>query len=321
MRRMSNLTVTETKRTTEQERIIGSVNGDSGGPTVLVLAGIHGNEQAGVKAVSEVIRKLKTDCPAFRGQVIGIRGNVTALKHGVRYVDEDMNRIWFPSVIETIRKTRENELESSERVELKRLLPLIDEILSSVEDTPVLFVDLHTFSAEGWMFMLTAPERKQTDLLSELQVPMVFGIEETLKGTALEYYKRRGLFSFGLEGGQHTHELTVYNTAASLMLLLYAAGCIDKKQVPDIERYREHLRDHTLNLPEKSELVYQHIIEPGDRFRMRPGFKNFQPVKKGEWLATDSEGKIHAQCDGYILMPLYQKQGNDGFFIIREHDS
>lgn len=72
-------------------------------------------------------------------------------------------------------------------------------------------------------------------------------------------------------------------------------------------------------LPERSELVYQHMIQPGDRFRMRPGFRNFQPVKEGEWLATDREGRIVAHCDGYLLMPLYQNQGNDGFFIVRRH--
>jgi succinylglutamate desuccinylase len=62
------------------------------------------------------------------------------------------------------------------------------------------------------------------------------------------------------------------------------------------------------------------MIEPGDDFRMRPGYQNFQPVKKGEWLANDQDGKIVARCDGYILMPLYQSQGDDGFLIIQEHE-
>lgn len=108
---------------------------------------------------------------------------------------------------------------------------------------------------------------------------------------------------------------------ASLMLLLCAAGSVDPQQVPVVEEYHEHLKSHTMSLPPEVELVYQHIIEPGDEFSMRPGYQNFQPIKKGEWLANDKYGKIYAETDGFILMPLYQKQGDDGFFIIKDQDS
>lgn len=320
---MSNLTATDNKSAIIAKRIIGSVEGRKQGPTVIFIAGIHGNEPASVEAVSDVINILQTIENRLKGRVIGIRANIKALERGVRYIDEDMNRIWFPSIIEKIRKKKETELVSSERIETKRLISTIEEYVfpSARKNSPTLFVDLHTFSADGWMFSMTSSVKKQVDLLSELYVPMVFGIEETLKGTALNYYQQQGLMSFGLEGGQHTDELTTYNTAASLMLLLNAAGCISREHIPDLKEYEDHLRDHTINLPQKTELVYQHIIEPGDNFEMRPGYKNFQPVKKGEWLATDREGKIYSECDGFILMPLYQEQGDDGFFIIREHDS
>ncbi|HLR24809.1 MAG TPA: hypothetical protein VK112_03005, partial [Fodinibius sp.] len=102
------------------------------------------------------------------------------------------------------------------------------------------------------------------------------------------------------------------------MLLLEALCCISEKSVRNMEEYRSYLKSYTQRLPVKTELVYQHIIEEGDRFEMQPGYKNFQPVKEGEWIAADQDGKILAQCDGYILMPLYQDQGDDGFFIIRE---
>jgi succinylglutamate desuccinylase len=51
---------------------------------------------------------------------------------------------------------------------------------------------------------------------------------------------------------------------------------------------------------------------------MHPGFTNFQKVKKGELLAHDNKGEIICPHVGLILMPLYQKQGEDGFFLIRE---
>ena len=41
-------------------------------------------------------------------------------------------------------------------------------------------------------------------------------------------------------------------------------------------------------------------------------------VKKGELIAKDKNGDIFSPANGRILMPLYQKQGEDGFFIIKE---
>ena len=51
---------------------------------------------------------------------------------------------------------------------------------------------------------------------------------------------------------------------------------------------------------------------------MKEGFKNFDRIEKGQLLATDRHGNILSPTDGLILMPLYQKQGENGFFIVRE---
>ncbi len=316
---MNKLATPETSKSVSDKRIIGSIEGDPDGPTVVVLGGMHGNEWAGVEAISNVVRTLDGVQPPINGQLLALRANISALEQNVRYIDEDMNRIWFPSVLDHVRNTPGDQLKSSERIELKSLLMILDDIKQN-SNGPVILADVHTFSADGWMFTITSSEPKQRKLLSNLHVPMVFGIEESLRGTALGYYQKQGLISFGLEGGQHKHQLTEYNTTASLMLLLQAVGCIEEQYVDEIKEYQKHLQSHTQYLPVETQLVYQHIIEPGDNFQMRPGYENFQPIKKGEWLASDQHGKIVARCDGYILMPLYQNQGNDGFFIIREHE-
>jgi succinylglutamate desuccinylase len=51
---------------------------------------------------------------------------------------------------------------------------------------------------------------------------------------------------------------------------------------------------------------------------MRPGYVNFQPIQQGEHLANDTTGPVLAPEDGLILMPLYQPQGSDGFFVVQE---
>ena len=50
---------------------------------------------------------------------------------------------------------------------------------------------------------------------------------------------------------------------------------------------------------------------------MRPGFRNLQPIRHGEQLANDLKGPILATETGRVLMPLYQSQGEDGFFVVK----
>jgi succinylglutamate desuccinylase len=71
-------------------------------------------------------------------------------------------------------------------------------------------------------------------------------------------------------------------------------------------------------LPKVTRLVHAHHIKPGDMFNMRPGYANFQKVNAGEHLADDIRGAILATQTSRILMPLYQAQGSDGFFLIKE---
>ncbi len=66
--------------------------------------------------------------------------------------------------------------------------------------------------------------------------------------------------------------------------------------------------------------MYVHPVKPVDEFKMKETriYKNFDPVRKNELLAYDKNGEVKSPYTGMILMPLYQEQGEDGFFIIRE---
>jgi len=66
------------------------------------------------------------------------------------------------------------------------------------------------------------------------------------------------------------------------------------------------------------EVRHRHAIMLEDGFQMEPGFRNFQPVRRGQVLARDRAGEITARETGHILLPLYQELGDDGFFLGRE---
>src|SRR5262249_56516502 len=77
----------------------------------------------------------------------------------------------------------------------------------------------------------------------------------------------------------------------------------------------ERARDR---LPPLIEALSRHAITDEHEFRMEPGFANIQRARAGELLARDRRGEIRAPHDGMVLLPLYQAQGDEGFFYGRE---
>ncbi|WP_245550413.1 succinylglutamate desuccinylase/aspartoacylase family protein [Gracilimonas tropica] len=303
------------------DRIIGDIQGDYPGPTIIAMAGIHGNEPSGIEATKHILKKIKDNKTSLHGRFLGLIGNIQALQEGKRFIDEDMNRIWFTSILDKIRRTPIAEILTAERRETKKVLEIVDPILESAgNENPVIFLDMHTFSAEDGLFVISTRDERNITLLAQLSVPLIFGIEKALHGTALKYFQNTGNIGFAFETGQHFSASARKNATAGLMCLLVASGVISASDIDDFPRYYDYLNAQTEALPHKVEFLYKHIIEPGDEFEMRPGFKNFDKVKKGQWLATDRHGKILAQRSGFVLMPLYQDQGEDGFFIVEECD-
>ena len=93
----------EENKTVAGERILCRMTSDKPGPTVVFFGGIHGNEPAGVAALTEVTKTLKCEGAALdKGSLIGIRGNLPALLQKERFLDHDLNRIWSRSRLEIV---------------------------------------------------------------------------------------------------------------------------------------------------------------------------------------------------------------------------
>jgi len=78
------------------------------------------------------------------------------------------------------------------------------------------------------------------------------------------------------------------------------------------------LEEAGANYPDLLRIEYRHDLDTGTNFVMCPGYRSFQPVRKGELLARHRDREIRSEQDGIILMPLYQPQGNEGFFLMSE---
>jgi predicted deacylase len=298
-------------------RVLGTYERQTAGPSLICIGGMHGNEPAGVIAAQRVLQTLHTQQPPFRGEFVALAGNRTALAHRRRYLAEDFNRIWFPERLAALRQARSGEALGPEEAEQRELLLVLETALARRRG-PVIFLDLHTTSADGIPFTVISDTLLNRQLALSLPVPVILGLEEQLDGTTLNYMNDYGYLAVGFEGGQNEAPSSVAHHEAAIWTLLVAAGCLPRSDVAPLDPLRDTLAQKTRTAPRIMEVRYRHEIREGDHFVMEPGYVNFQAVQRGQLLARDRHGDIRAQEDGYLLMPLYQSQGTDGFFLVRE---
>ncbi len=305
------------------DRVIGCHTGEERGPLLIVLGGMHGNEPAGVEALEQFFTLLELEPEhnpefSFCGRFVGIRGNLPALEKGRRFIEKDLNRQWTPENVARIRHTARSELKYEDR-QLLEILECIEEQIRDYRPSNMVVLDLHTTTATGGIFSIPTDEPESVHIAVELHAPVIKGLLRGIRGTTLHYFNTENMgvrtVAVTFEAGQHEDELSVNRALAAITNCMRTIGCVQAQHVEN--RHDELLKEYSRNLPKIAELIMTHPIQPGDQFRMLPNYHNFQPVHRGEVLAVDQHGKIAAPESGCILMPLYQEQGDDGFFLIR----
>lgn len=309
----SPLTIPEEKlKPSKTKRVIGRLNNDHG-PTMIFTGGVHGNEPSGVIALEQVFEELKG--VPVNGTIIGLRGNLTALEKKVRYLDKDLNRLWSDQVIEEVTAEENDKFDIHEKRDVLEIWNLFRDEIGKGKG-PYYFMDLHTTSCETTPFLTVNDSLLNRKFTRRYPVPMVLGIEEHLEGPVLSYINQLGYVAFGFEAGQHDAQLSIHNHKAFIYLSLYFAGIIDDTEV-DLERYYRQLRQEDTG-HKIYEIVRHRKLRGHDRFTMLPGFSNFQIIKKNEAIAHFNDELERSDVDGRIFMPLYQKVGDDGYFVVKK---
>ena len=291
------------------KRVLGAVQGKNNAPTIIFFGGIHGNEVAGVIALQKVIAEIQKNKIQLEGNFYAISGNIAALKINQRFVDVDLNRIWTKEQLEATTKKKHSEF-----AERDHIYYTIKEIVS-IHNGPFYFIDLHTTSSETKPFITISDSLNNRRFSKIFSIPTVLGIEEYLDGPLLTFINEFGHIALGFEAGEHYKEASVDNCIAFIWLAMEASGCIKKSEIKKY-RFYQHYVSLLFSKQEFYEIDYKHHIQPSEHFKMLNGFTNFEPIHKEQNLA-DSNGKVvSAPINGNIFMPLYQEQGDDGFFII-----
>jgi succinylglutamate desuccinylase len=297
-----------------ERREVGRVRGVVGGPTLVVLGGIHGNEPAGTRAADRVLGRLAEMRDAVRGEVVFLAGNLTALRENARFIDEDLNRRWTPEKVAALRHSSPAAQHVEER-EQRELLAALADIAAGQRQLYV--VDLHTTSATSPPFVTVGDTLRNRRFARHLPLPLILGLEEQIDGALIEYLDNAGAVAMGVEGGQHLAPESVDNLESAIWLALDAARMLAADAVA-LAPHRERLQRASRGYPRVVEVRRRHPIRPGDGFRMEAGFTNFQPIRRGQLLARSAAGEVQAPEGGLLLLPLYQGLGDDGFFIARE---
>ncbi len=300
------------------KRLIGYHTNHLEGSLLIVMGAIHGNEPAGVKALRLVFKELKELNVVIGGEMIGLIGNVQALSQQRRYLSKDLNRQWTSEKVSYVKKRRKELLEDEDK-EQKELIELLDKVIArNTKKRRVVLLDLHTTSAAGLAYSIATSMGKSRQLAESLGIPVILDLEDEIEGTTLNYFSRMGLESFCFEAGQHYAESSVERTVAAIWQMLASVGCFVPPMKSFLSKRTKLLKNLGRGLPKTVRFKYRHSIQSNDQFRMREGFANFERVKKGELLAFDKNGAIRAEYDAIMLMPLYQSQGKDGFFLAEE---
>ncbi len=291
-------------------RVVVRVTAEQPGPTLLVVGGLHGNEPAGLLGLERVLSRLG-EVGLARGELLGLAGNLEALAVGRRFIDEDLNRIWLRPRLEAFDVTEPVSIEDRQLRELER------EVRAALGRArgEVYALDLHTISGPGPAFVVIDDTLLNRRFANRFPVPLVLGLDEELSGTMAHHLTAEGVIPVGFEAGQHDEAEAAVRAEAAIWIALEAAGLLADGHA-EYAAARTLLENESRGLPVVVEVRYRHAISSEDGFRSRPGLVSFQPVASGDALATDRAGEVRSPFDGMVLMPLYQDQGEEGFFLV-----
>ncbi|MBI3201407.1 MAG: succinylglutamate desuccinylase/aspartoacylase family protein [Myxococcales bacterium] len=303
-------------------RQINRITSGAPGPTLVIVGGLHGNEPAGMEAARIVLSRLRHDKTPLVGEVVALAGNLRALVARRRYLDRDLNRQWTEERVLEARQAvaaATDEPVEAELYETVELADTIDAIIARARG-PVFVLDLHTTSSEGTPFGVVGPTAEHRAFASHFALPCMVGLESQLPGVLTSYLGRRGSVTFAVEGGQHDSASARDHLVAAVTVALAASGVFQKSDLSDYDAQSAVLERARGSLPKLIEVLSRHAIAPDHDFEMEPGFSTIHPTLAGTLIARDRSGEIRAPSDCLVLLPLYQAQGADGFFVGRAVD-
>lgn len=231
---------------------------------IVVMAGIHGNEQLGVTVINRLQQEITDKNITF------IIGNPEAYKKNVRFCDEDLNRLFGTEPITH---------NSYETARAKVLMP----ILAQAD----ILIDIHSTIKPSVPFIYCENTEEHLKIARHFDVPYIVSPHKDFKPTELcsstdNYVDRHGGIGITLETGwhkDHNCEEHIYTALRN-----FIKGNIQKNHPKQLE-------------------IYDHIIPETEDFSFDRDYHNFDHYHTGDFIIFPKTTFIPGKAAAYLAKP------------------
>lgn len=302
--------------------LIEGENSGSSGPHVAIIGAMHGNERVGVEVVERLRREFGEDNlntshgKNLNGRLLLMVGNPDAYAKDVRFVEEDLNRL-FSEKEELAIFGGDSGGASFATPERKRA----KEIMDAIRGVDVL-IDIHATIRPSVPFVYCEATEKHLALASCFDVPYVVSPEPDFRppdlfSSADNFVDRHGGIGITYESGWHKDPKSVDRIFAEVMHVLRHVGVMgatgEATDVTDFHNEFSVLPGQTppgVSFEGKPEhipmflRVFSDVFARTDAFFfVNPQVANFDRVAKWEVFAMDGDEPISASRDSYVIFP------------------
>jgi succinylglutamate desuccinylase len=221
--------------------------------------------------------------------------------------------MWTDKIIQS-----KSNQKTSEFKEVLMVKELIDKIIKLKKKRNITIIDLHNTSSPNGVFSIVNNLREKK-IAEHLQIPVINNLFKKVKGSLAEYYSSKQINSIVFEGGAIGDPAAINNHEAGIWKMLAIKGFISEDCIPErVLKNNINMRNFSKETKGYYFVKYIHKIKKENEFLMNPNMRNFEKIKKGQVVGHDNNGPVNSPHAGYLLMPLYQKQGKEGFYLINK---
>ena len=257
---------------------------DSGlpGKTVVVLAGVHGNEVCGVKAFDKLIPELRLKS----GKAYFIYANLEAIKQNKRFVEANLNRCFFEEQPKEMAETLEGKT-------AKEIMPYLKEA--------DMMLDVHaSFTRDSVPFIICG--KQSLELAEALPASIIsYNWDEFEPGSSDYYLNQQGKICACIECGFIEDEFIQTEAETAILSFLAFANLIDFEEVINTEKQVYEITGIYKNKKSK--------------FKKTRDFSDFETLTKKILIGMEGELEVFGEIGDSLLFVRDREKLNDECFL------
>lgn len=253
-----------------------------GGPCVVIIGSLHGNERVGKKVIDQLLAELPKN--KIYGEIFLILGNPKAYSKNVRFIDSDLNRLFGPS-FKTLKAKKALNYEEKRALAIAPILKKADYLL-----------DIHSTIEPSVPFVYIENTKKHRDLAKIFKtkhiISPVKGFKpKTLSSSTDNFVDKNKGIGLTYESGWNKDAFRTKEVLLKTKRFLKMVGCsfLNLKTSSDQSEVK-HL------------FIYKELAAQTEQFTFVKDFKNFDKVDSGELIAENG-GPIVVDRDSFIIFP------------------